>query len=146
MNQLEIKEAPIEEAVKVNATIVEFDEAYPKEYFEERCIGKEHLIIVAYREWEAAGYLVWYDRYQDGSFYCRMAWVDPDFRKKWILTSLMTYQSDRAKKKWYTKIKIKTRNRRREMLSFLVKEGYVFTDVIPQGDILDNGILLEKNI
>ena len=146
MSPLEIREAPIEEVVKVNATIVEFDEAYPKEYFEERYIWKEALIIVAYREWQAAGYVVWYDRYQDGSFYCRMAWVDPNFRKKWILTALMDYQNIRAKNKWYNKIKIKTRNSRRQMLSFLVKEGYLFTGVVEAADITDNGIYLEKSI
>ena len=46
-----VKEVPIEDAVKVNATIVEFkDEGapYQKEYFEERYKGKDHLIMVAY--------------------------------------------------------------------------------------------------
>lgn len=36
MPQLEVRESPIEEVVKVNAKIVEFDEAYPKEYFKQR--------------------------------------------------------------------------------------------------------------
>jgi len=35
MVKITVKEVPIEEAVKVNSTIVEFDEPYSKEYFEE---------------------------------------------------------------------------------------------------------------
>ena len=42
-----IKEVPIEEAVKVNATIVEFGAPYQKDYFENRYKDKEKLIIVA---------------------------------------------------------------------------------------------------
>jgi len=32
------------------------------------------------------------------------------------------------------------------MLSFLVKEGYLFTSVVQEADIIDNGIYLEKSI
>jgi len=43
-----IEEVPIEEAIKINATIVEFDTPYQKNYFEDRYKGKDKLIIVAY--------------------------------------------------------------------------------------------------
>lgn len=35
-DEIIIKEVSIEEAVKVNATIVEFDASYQKDYFEDR--------------------------------------------------------------------------------------------------------------
>jgi len=60
-----VKEVSIEEVVKVNATIVEFDAAYSKEYFEERYKDAKKLIIVAYIDNNAAGYIVSYDRFHD---------------------------------------------------------------------------------
>lgn len=141
-----VKEVPIEEAVKVNATITEFDEPYQKNYFEERYGDKEKLIIVAYLDEIPAGYIVGYNKDNDSSFYCWMAGVNPQFRRKGILTALMNYQEKWAREKGYTKIKIKTRNNRREMLFYLVKSGFYFYQVDQQENIEDNRILLEKPI
>lgn len=140
-----VKEVPIEEAVKVNSTIVEF-KPYSKEYFEERYKDKEKLIIVAYLDNQPAGYFVGYDEFGDGSFYCWMGGVNPKFRKKGVFKALMNYQEKWAKNKGYRKIRIKTRNNRREMLAYLVKYGFNFTEVIQQPNTEDNRILLEKNI
>ncbi len=144
--EIVVKEVPIEEAVKVNVSIVEFDEPYPKECFEERYKGKEKLIIAAYLGNQPAGYMVGYDKFGDGSFYCWMAGVNPKFRGKGVLKALMDYQENWAKKKGYKKIKIKTRNNRREMLAYLVKYGFWFTGVDPRPKIEDNRIMLEKDI
>jgi len=103
-----IKEVPIEEAVKVNATIVEFDAAYQKDYFEDRYKDKEKLIIVAYVDNQPAGYIVGYDKFEDGSFYCWMAGVNPKFRRLGLLKALVDYEDKWAKEKGYNKIKIKT--------------------------------------
>lgn len=144
--EITIKEDSIDVAVKVNATIIEFDEPYSRDYFEERYKDKEKLILVAYVDNQPVGYTVSYDRNNDGSFYCWMAGVDPNFRRLGILGKLMEYLNDWAKSKDYKKITIKTRNNRREMLSFLVKAGFNFTEVQPQISIKDNRILLEKII
>ncbi|MBP6256403.1 hypothetical protein KA405_01440 [Patescibacteria group bacterium] len=50
-----------------------------------------------------------------------MAGVCPAWRGKGVLKTLMFYQDKRAKEKGYSKIKIKTRNNKRAMLSYLVK-------------------------
>lgn len=141
-----IKEVPIEEAVKVNATIVEFDAPYQKDYFEERYKDKDKLIIVAYVDDQPAGYIVGYDKFGDGSFYCWMAGVNPKFRKLGLLKAMMDYEDKWAKEKGYNRIKIKTRNNRREMLAYLVKYGFFFTEVVQQPNIDDNRILLEKEL
>lgn len=146
IDNIVVKEVPIEEVVKVNATIVEFDAAYPKEYFEDRYKDTEKLIILAYIDNNPAGFIVSYDRFHDGSFYCWMAGVNPDFRKKGILKELMNYQDNWAKEKGYKKINIKTRNSRREMLSYLIKYWFFLTEVVQESDINENKILLEKNI
>lgn len=145
-NNITIKEDSIDVAVKVNATIVEFDKPYDKAYFEERYEGKENLILIAYVDNHPAGYIVSYDINSDGSFYCWMAGVDPNFRRLGILKKLMEYLNDWAKSKGYKKITIKTRNNRREMLSFLVKAGFNFTEVQAQPSVKDNRILLERII
>lgn len=141
-----IKEVPIEEAIKVNATIVEFDAPYQKDYFEERYKNKEKLIIVAYVDNQPAGYIVGYDKFEDGSFYCWMAGVNPKFRKLGLLKAMMDYEDKWSKDKNYNKIKIKTRNNRREMLAYLVKYGFFFTEVVQQPNMDDNRILLEKEL
>ena len=63
-----VKQVPIEEVVKVNKTIKEF-EPYKKEYFEKNVL---RLVIVAYVGGQPVGYIVGYDKFNDGSFYC---WV-----------------------------------------------------------------------
>jgi ribosomal protein S18 acetylase RimI-like enzyme len=141
-----IKEVPIEEATRVNAKIVEFGGPYGKDYFEKRYEGKDKLILVAYADGQPAGYIVAYDKFGDGSLYCWMAGVDPAFRRMGILRAMMDHQDSWAKKKGYKKIKIKTRNNRREMLAYLVKHGFLFTEVQVKSDIRDNRILLEKEI
>ncbi|MBI4150201.1 GNAT family N-acetyltransferase [Candidatus Woesearchaeota archaeon] len=141
-----VKEVPIEEVVEVNKTIVEFREPYTREQFEERYGDKEKLIIVAHINKQPAGYIVSYDRFDDGSLYCWRAGVDPQFRRKGVLKALMDYQEQWARKHGYKKIKIKTRNKRREMLAYLVKYGFYFTEVIQHSAIEENRILLEKRI
>ncbi len=141
-----IKEVPIEEAVKVNATIVEFDAPYQKDYFEDRYKDKDKLIIVAYVDNLPAGYIVGYDKFGDGSFYCWMAGVNPKFRKLGLLKAMMDYEDKWAKEKGYNKIRIKTRNNRREMLAYLVKYAFFFTEVVKHPNIEDNRILLEKEL
>lgn len=146
MARVVVRETPIEEAVKVSATIREFDKKYSKQYFEERYKGKEKLIIIGCIGNKPVGYLVGYDRYGDGSFYCWMAGVNPTYRKMGALKALMNYMIKWSKKKGYSKIKIKTRNNRREMLAYLVKYGFCFIGVEQKPDIKDNRIILEKGI
>lgn len=141
-----IKEDSIENAVKVNNTIVEFGNPYNKAYFEDRYKNLDKLILVAYVDNSPAGYMVSYDKYQDTSFYCWMTGVNPLFRRLGILDKMMQYLNNWAKYKGYKKITIKTRNNRREMLSYLIKSGFYFTEVEEHPSIEDNRILLEKNI
>ncbi len=143
---IEVKEGSIDVAVKVSATIVEFDQPYSKDYFEDRYRGKVKLILVAYIDKQAVGYMVAYDKNRDDSFYCWMAGVNPSFRRLGALSKMMEYLEDWAKSHSYKKITIKTRNNRREMLTYLVGAGFHFTEVQPHSSIEDNRILLEKLI
>ena len=146
-NNIVVREVPIDEAVKVNRNVIEFDGKDTKaEDFERRYQDKDKLIIVAYYENIPIGYIIGYDRDNDGSFYCWMAGVDNNYRRLGALTSLMNYQMDWAKKKGYNKLKIRTRNNRREMLSFLVKNGFNFVSVEQRDNITENRINLEHDL
>lgn len=104
-----IREDSIEVAIKVNATIPEFDASYDKTYFEDRYKDKESLILVAYAGNDPAGYMVSYDKNHDGSFYCWMTGVNPHFRRMGILNKMMQYLNDWAKSHGYNKITIKNK-------------------------------------
>lgn len=141
-----IKQVSVEEAYKVNKIITEFNPPYSKQHFDETLKDKKKLIIVFYNNTKGVGYLIGYDKYNDGSFYCWMTGVDPEYRKQGVLKAMMEYLNKWVKKENYTKIKIKTRNSRREMLSYLVKYGFLFTNVLEKPNILDNNIYLEKDL
>ena len=146
-NDIIVKEVSIEEAVKVNRNVIEFDgKDTTKEDFEKRYVGKDNLIIVAYYKNIPIGYIIGYDRDNDGSFYCWMAGVDNNYRRLGALTALMNYQMNWAKNKGYNKLRIRTRNNRREMLSFLVKNGFNFVSVEQRDNITENRINLEHDL
>ena len=89
--KISVQEAPIEEAVKVSARIREFDAKYPREYFEKRYEGKDKLIIIGYADGKPAGYIIGYDRYEDGSFYAWMAGVELKYRRMGIMNAMMKF-------------------------------------------------------
>lgn len=145
-NNIIVREVRIEEAIEVHKNVSEFDEAEPTiEYFENRYKDSDHLIIVAYIDDKPIGYIIGYDKFKDNknSFYCWMAGVDDRYRRKGALKALMRYQMDWAKNRGYNTLKIKTRNNRREMLNFLVKNNWLFTSIDSQDDIEENRINLE---
>ena len=105
------------------------------------------MIIVAYYNDAPIGYIIGYDKFEDDeSFYCWMAGVDINYRRLGALKALMNYQIKWAKEKGYKKLKIKTRNNRREMLNFLVKNDFNFISVEEKENIRENRINLEKDI
>lgn len=146
MNNIIVKEVSIEEALKVHKNVIEFDDPNaPKDYFENKYKNLEKLIIVAYLDNIPIGYIIGYDKFQDNkqSFFCWMAGCDHRYRRKGALTALMKYQMNWAKERGYHNLRITTRNNRREMLSFLVKNGWYFTSVDPWENIEDNRINLQ---
>lgn len=145
MNKLiSVKESGLEDVLKVH--IDEFkDSKIDRAFFEERYKNDDKVIIVAYYKEKPIGYIVGYDKFKDNkdSFYCWMAGVEKEYRRMGALTQLMNYQKKWAKDNGYKKLKIKTRNSRREMLYFLVNNGFNFTSVEEKEDINENRINLE---
>jgi GNAT superfamily N-acetyltransferase len=144
---MEIVEAKLDDVLTVHTQIPEFFEPQVnKDWFATRLENTRHLILCAYSKNKPIGYLIAYDRYGDNSFYCWMTAVIPDYRENGVLTAMMKYLFAFARQKSYSKIKIKTRNDKREMLTYLTKFGFNFTLVEPRENIKDNRVYLEKSL
>lgn len=146
MKNFIVKETSLEEALKVFGKIIEFDrqEASTVSYCENR-IGKgPSLVLSAYVEDVNAGYLIAYEK--DSCFYCWVAGVAPEFRRMGILTEMMRLYEEFAKKHNYQKLAIKTLNNKREMLNYLVKNNWDFIDIIPNQNVKEVEMILEKTI
>ena len=63
-----------------------------------------------------------------------------------LLTAMMEYLKNWSKEQGYKNLRIKTRNTRREMLSFLVKNNFNFYEIEAQENIRDNRICLEIHL
>lgn len=146
-NNVMVKEITIEEAYKVHLKVLEFGESSSMQDFVDRYSGKEHVIVGAYLDDILIGYIIAYDREQDGErFYVWMAGVDNNYRRNGALKKMMDYVFAWAKEHGYSKITIKTRNNRREMINFLSRNDFNFMSVEKKDDIRENRIELEKDI
>lgn len=146
MEDIRIRPASIDEVIKIGTKVLGADKIGSREYFEEQYMGKDKLVAVAYLGESPAGYAVWYDRYNDGSFYCLMTGVDPDFRRKGILKGLMAFGIALARNKGYKKIRTNVRNSDRGMLSYMTKYNFFITNVEHYPNIEDNDIEFEREI
>lgn len=151
---LAIRDAPFSAIAALHARIPEFapapgapddtaqNIAQDTEWFASRCRGKDSLTLVAAMGGNDAGYMVSYDKFGDGSFYCWMTGILPDFRRRGLLTALMERTKAEALVSGYDSIRIKTRNGRREMLSWLVAHGFDFLSVDKREPLRDSRIEL----
>lgn len=146
-NSIIIQESSIENAIIVHASIPEFDKtAADAEYFKERYRNKKHVIHIAYIEDKPIGYMISYDQFEDDSIYCWMAGVNPSFRERGVLKKLMLTLEEWCKKNNIHTLHIKTSNKRRAMLTYLVKNGFNITEIITYPKIINYGMLLQKEI
>lgn len=144
---LTIKPATLTEAYQIHLQIPEFEDQVPLSRFEEQlATSDQQQILIAYFNDQPAGYMVSYDRYKDGSIYCWMTGVLPAFRRHGILKNMMNELIRWAKAEGFKEMKIKTRNSRREMLGFLVKNGFDFLEIDQRKMLKDHRILLSKNL
>jgi len=147
---LTIRTGSAEEAHAVFQRVPEFHEN-PVELFPApaditaRMRGGASTILLAAEDGHDAGALVGYDKYKDGSAYAWLAGVDARFRRLGALTLLMQEFERWASSKGFDSVELTTRNTRREMLAFLVAQGFLFMEVEPNvRDPRENHIRLLK--
>jgi len=142
-----IKEVLINEIMEIHRKIPEFRETPSDKLLgSDRYQSKKTLFLAAYLDNKPVGYMAAYDRFHDRSFYCWMTGVVPEYRNNGVLSAMMTYLFKWAKSLGYSKIKLKSRNDRREMNAFLIKRGFFFTSVETREDIKDHRINLERSL
>lgn len=129
MVNIRIHEGSVRDAATVLESVSEFKGQFPCITIERLLAGKQSITVVAYDGSEPVGCVVGFDRDHNGSFYCALVGVIPKFRGRGIMAHLMTYQNEWAKSHGFGRIRIKTQNNRREMLTYLVKNGYHITHV-----------------
>lgn len=124
--------------------IPEFQEQVEAEEFSKRLNQKKNLILIAFYRNRPVGFKLGYDRYQDGSFYSWLGGVIPEFRRQGIAGLLARNQEKWAVAEGFRSIRIKTRNKFKGMLIFLLKTGFQITSLVPSEDISESRIELEK--
>lgn len=145
-NSFEIRDESWDEIARLHARIPEFGNDPGADHYRARCAGHDHMALAAYTGGAAAGYVVAYDRYADGSLYCWMAGVLPQGRRAGALSALMAALEGRARAAGYDSIRIKTRNDKTAMLRWLVGNGYMFTAIDERTPLSDTRLLLRKTL
>ena len=143
-SKISIREGTIEETVNISKKIPEFENPYSQDDYQKRLSGKRCLILIAEYEGKPAGFKVGYE--MDEHFYSWMGGVLPDFRRKGIADKLADFQENWCRENGYGKIRIKTRNKHKNMLHFLLKNNYKIVDIIRRKNSAENRIILEKEI
>lgn len=146
MKNFVIKEVCLEEALKVYHKIKEWDrpEAGTIEYCSNKIGNSKNIILGAYINDEIIGYLIAYER--NTSFYCWVVAVDKRYRRNGILTEMMNIFESYARKLGYNRVTLKTLNNKREMLSYLIKNNWNFSDIFKKDNIVLNEIIAEKEL
>jgi GNAT superfamily N-acetyltransferase len=149
-NTLIIKDTDPETVAQIHALIPDFGDHPDPDHFRARCAGHDFIMLAAWRRVGSAdipaGYVVAYDRYEDGSFYCWMAGTVPTQRGGGVLTALMTMLEDRARARGYTTLRIRTRNRWTAMLRWLIGHSYAITAVDKRAPLADSRVDLIKHL
>lgn len=142
----EIKDVGWDIPAALHARIPEFGNDPGPDHYRTRCAGHDSVALAAYEGSQAAGYVVAYDRYKDGSIYCWMAGVLPAYRGAGALTALMAALEARARAAGYRDLRIKTRNDKTAMLRWLVANGYMFTAIDVRAPETDTRLHLRKTL
>lgn len=141
-----IRQGRIEEVVTLSHFIPEFEALYDIEEFRRRLDGVPHLILIAEVAGRLAGFKVGYEREFDGTFYSWMGGVLPVFREQGIASQLADRQEAWARDQGYTGVRLKTRNRFKNMLYFALKRGFDIIQVEQVEQKMDYRIWLEKDL
>jgi len=141
---MEIKQGTIEKVVKLSLQIPEFINPHGATEYHQRLNNCKHLILIAYKEHQAVGFKVGYDK--GDTFYSWMGGVLPNHRKSGIAAALAKQQEKWALKNGFNNITFKTMNKHKGMLIFAIKNGFDIIEVLPKDTIDIYRIILKKEL
>lgn len=143
--KISIREGSPGEVAKLTGHIPEFTRPYEVQEYMERISGKKYLFLVAEVGTKQVGFKAGY-ACDNTTFYSWMGGVLPDYRGYGIATKLARVQEDRLKEMGFSAIRIKTRNRHKAMLHFLLKNNFDIIDFNKKGEVPDFRIIFEKSL
>jgi len=111
-----------------------------------RLTGDDAVLLVAECDGQTAGFLAGYDRFEDGSWYCWLGGVLPEFRQRGVAQALMRAGEERVRAMGYPSIYVKTRNKFVAMRILLTREGYQVVGVDGNTGIDEAGIMHVKEL
>ena len=146
MNSISIKEGNIDDVVKVNNTIDEYQIKFSKQRFLEKLADKKYsLITIAYAQNTPIGFLISYQA-TDNTLEIWCTGVTKKFRSLGVFTKLQQYTEETAIKHNYHKIITDTSNRYLKSLHYYLNHGFQRYNFDKFPNILNNKIYLEKTI
>jgi len=141
---LKIVEGTIQQALEISKQIPEFESFYEENEYKKRFKNKMHLILIAYWKDKPAGFKIGYQ--EEDYFYSWMGGVLPEFRKNRIAKRLASFQQRYLKNKGIDKIKMKTRNKHKEMVQFAISDGFYITGFEEHKNLSESRIFLDKDL
>jgi GNAT superfamily N-acetyltransferase len=144
MTSIRIEEGRLDAVEFLLKDIPEFDIPPTLESITARIKDVPHLILTAHDHEMPVGFKIGYER--DGRFYSWLGGVGARHRQKGIATHLADYQEQWARKKGYTTIWMKTRNRFPQMLLMATQRGFRIIGLHPMDKIGEHRIVLEKSL
>ncbi|EAQ31728.1 MULTISPECIES: GNAT family N-acetyltransferase [Idiomarina] len=143
--KLDIRSGTIEEVLKVNVQIPEFDGRTTASKISTKLTGKAHLILVASHAEKPIAYKIGYE-ISDTEFYSWLGGVIPNYRKKGVATKLREKQESWALNHGYSTISVKSMNRYRAMLQLLISNGYYISGYEDNGCVASSKIKFIKHL
>lgn len=129
--RIEIEECGFEEVAALEAQIPEFDRSHAVGDIERRIGGRPHLALVAKLEEKPVGYKLGYEQ-RPNRFYSWLGGVLPEARRKGVARALLRHQEQWCGER-YAAIRVRSQNRYRGMMSFLLAEGYEIVALSTRG-------------
>ncbi len=130
----DIREVDFIECWKIHNQIPEFDKR-DLDSFKQRLEGHRILALVYYAKQVPQGFALSYDL-SESTQYLWLAGVIPTFRKQGCLDELLRYIENFSKGHGYTELSVKSMNKFRPMLHFLLKNNFNITAVEEDSKIL----------
>lgn len=137
-----IRSASLSEIMQAHALIPEFTEGGNVD-FAERLAGKTAFLALALDGEDVAGYAVCYMK-DNATAYIWMVGTMPEYRRKGAYQHLFDSITVWAREQGATKLELKTRNNKRGMLAWLVKNDFLFIGIETQDDPRENRIVTER--
>ncbi|PCK32803.1 GNAT family N-acetyltransferase [Pseudoalteromonas piscicida] len=121
--KLEFKTGSVDDLLTIENQIPEFVTPRKREEVEDKLRDKQHLLLMAYAQGKPVGYKLGHEL-PNNEFYSWLGAVIPEYRGKGIAKQLLVMQETWCQTQGYSAIRVKSRNRFKNMLLMLISRDY----------------------